>query len=111
MKGTRFVLIQSGLVGALALNGCESSGTYQLKEQEAQGLASDLATLKDRYAKLQADQEALRGEKELLQKELAALKGEAADLAKSREKLVADNKELDNVLKAKSDSLSKVIAE
>jgi chemotaxis protein MotB len=111
MKGTRFILILSGLVGALALSGCVSSGTYQLKEQEAQGLATDLAALKERHAKLQADQETLRGEKELLQKDLAALKGEAADLAKSREKLVADNKELDSVLKAKSDSLSKVIAE
>jgi chemotaxis protein MotB len=95
----------------VTLSGCVSSGKYQLKEQEAQGLASDLAELKDRYAKLQADRETLLGDKELLQKDLAVLKGEATALAKSREKLVADNKELDSVLKAKSDSLSKTIAE
>ena len=110
MKGIRLVAMLS-LVGVTALGGCVSSGKYQLKEQEAQGLASDLAGLKEQHAKLQAEQEALRGEKELLQKELATVKGEAAALTKTRDKLAADNKELDTLLKAKSDTFSKNIAE
>ena len=110
MKGIRSVAMLA-LVGLTALGGCVSSGKYQLKEQEAQGLASDLAGLKEQHAKLQAEQEALRGEKELLQKDLATAKGEAAALTKTRDKLAADNKELDTLLKAKSDTFSKNIAE
>ncbi len=99
------------VAAVLGLGGCVSSGKYQLKEQEAQGLASDLAALKDQHATLQADRDALRGEKELLAKDLATVKGEAATLQKTKEKLTADNTELDGLLKAKSDSFSKNIAD
>lgn len=110
MKRMRLVAML-GLVGMAALSGCVSSGKYQLKEQEAQGLTTELAALKEQQTKLLADHENLRGEKELLQKDLATLKGEAAELAKTRDKLAADNKELDTLLKAKSDSFSKNITE
>lgn len=110
MRRMRLVVVL-GLVGMAALSGCVSSGKYQLKEQEAQGLANELTTLKEQQTKLLADHETLRGEKELLQKDLAALKGEAAELGKTRDKLAADNKELDTLLKAKSDSFSKNITE
>lgn len=99
-------IIRMALVLALALavGGCVSSGTYQLKEQEAAQLGSELADLKLKHA-------ALGKENETLNTTIAQLKYDIAGIEKDREKLTADNKELETVLKAKSDTLSQNISE
>jgi chemotaxis protein MotB len=88
----------------LPLTGCVSSGKYHLKEQEAAQLGSDLAELKLKHA-------ALGKENGKLIADVANLKGDVAGLVKVKEKLTVDNKDLNDVLKAKSDTLSKNIAE
>jgi chemotaxis protein MotB len=89
---------------SLATAGCVSSGKYQLKEQEATQLGSDLADLKQKHA-------ALNKENDSLKEDVAKLKGNVAGLEKDKAKLTQDNKELNDLLKAKSDTLSKNIAE
>lgn len=99
------------LSSVTALSGCVTSKTYKLKEQEAATLASDLNTLRSRYQQLQTDHAALQAEKARLEQEVARLQGESTALAQLRDKLQADNRSLDAALKAKSDSLSKALAD
>lgn len=89
---------------SLALGGCVSSGKYQLKEQEATHLGSELADLKQKYTDLTTANDGLKAE-------IAKLNGNVATLTSEKDKLAADNKELNDVLKAKSDTLSKNIAD
>ncbi len=96
-------LVLAGLM-ALALNGCVSQGKYQLKEDEAKGLSGELGGLKQQYGKLSADNS-------LLKAEFDKLKAEAAGLAKENQALTKDKSELEQVLKAKSDTLSKNISD
>lgn len=103
MRKSNLVLSGVLLVG-LALGGCVSSGTYELKEQEAAKLGSDLSDLQLRHAALNRDNEKLKGD-------IALLKGDVAGLEKDKEKLSTDNRELNDLLKAKSDTLSRNITE
>lgn len=96
-------LVLAGLM-ALALNGCVSQGTYRLKENEAKGLSGELGDLKQQFGKLSADNSALKAE-------FDNLKAEAAGLAKENQALTKDKSELEQVLKAKSDTLSKNISD
>lgn len=96
---------------SLCISGCVSSGKYQLKEQEAQGLTAELGALKTEYAKLQSANETLRGEKLLLEKDLSISRKESDDLLKAKNKLIEDNREIDSMLKAKSDSFSQLATE
>jgi chemotaxis protein MotB len=89
---------------ALALNGCVSQGTFRLKEDEAKSLSGELGDLKQQYGKLSADNVALKAD-------LDKLKAEAAGLAKEKQALSKDKSELELVLKAKSDTLSRNISD
>lgn len=82
----------------LSLNGClVAESRYLKKVEEADVLTKDLNDLQLKHAKLSADNSVLKANFE-------KLKGEAADLT-------ADKIQLEEVLKAKSDTLSKSISE
>lgn len=89
---------------SLALGGCVSSGKFQLKEQEATRLGSELADLKQKYADLTTANDGLKAD-------IAKLEGTVSTLTSDKEKLTVDNRDLNEVLKAKSDTLSKNIAD
>ena len=90
---------------SLALNGClVGEGKYLKKVEEAENLDKSLVALQQQYKALNTENEGLKATVEKLNKDVAGL-------GKEKEKLIADNKELDNVLKAKSDTLSKNISE
>jgi len=96
--GKRMMLLASVVALALAMGGCTvMESTYVKKVNEADSLAKELAALQQKYADLSNENSTLKAR-------LASLTGE-------RDKLAADNRELENVLKAKSDSLSQTIVE
>lgn len=87
-----------------SLWGCVSMGRFEQKEQEAQALDRNLQSLQQQYRDLTKENEGLKARVE-------KLTGESAGLAKEKERLTVDNRELEKVLKAKSDTLSKNITE
>ena len=99
------ILLPVLLLCSLVLNGClVKESTYLKKVDEADNLNKELVALQQKYQDLTKENTGLKAQ-------LEKLSGERADLAKAKEKLTADNQELDKVLKAKSDTLSKSIAE
>ncbi len=101
----RLIMLALVVSASLVLNGClVAESRYLQKVEEADNLSKELATLQQKYQNLTAENEALKAQ-------VAKLNGTVADLAKGKEKLAADNKELEKLLKAKSDSLSQSIAE
>lgn len=93
------------VVCSINLSGClVGEGKYLRKVEEAELLHKDLSSLQQQYKALSAENEGLKGTIDNLGKEVASAH-------KDRDKLAADNRELDKVLKAKSDTLSKNIAE
>ncbi len=89
---------------AWMFGGCVSMGKYELKEKEASDVGKSLQELQKRYDDLTAENTALK-------KELEKLTGNVANLTKEKENLLADNKKLDGILKAKSDEMSKNVTE
>lgn len=97
-------LALAGLLTA-SLNGClVAESSYLKKVEEADSLARNLGELQLRYDKLASDNAALTAQ-------FDKLKSEAAGLNKDKLELTADKKQLDEVLHAKSDALSKNITE
>ncbi|HEY6007231.1 MAG TPA: OmpA family protein [Geobacteraceae bacterium] len=103
---------------SLLLGGCVSLGRFEQKEQEAQTLGDNLKALQQQHADLVKERDGLKGElaklgseRDALVKEKTALTGERDALTKEKARLLADNRELEKVLKAKSDTLSQNIAE
>ncbi|MBI5576379.1 MAG: OmpA family protein [Deltaproteobacteria bacterium] len=91
------------IVLALAIGGCTvMESTHVKKVNEADGLARELAALQQKYKDLSFENSMLKARVAVLTSDLEKASGE-------KEKLAADNKELENVLKAKSDSLSQTI--
>jgi len=99
------------LVVLSIVSGCVSSGTYRLKEQEAATLSRDLESLHTAHAALKGEHEALLKEKEKLKGELARSQEDVKTLTSRVDKLSADNRELDSLLKAKSDTFSRTVSE
>jgi chemotaxis protein MotB len=87
-----------------ALGGCVSMGKYDLKEKEANDLSRGLQELQQKHADLTRENADLKAQVE-------KLAGTVDGLMKDKEKLTADNTKLENLLKAKSDELSKNITE
>jgi len=88
----------------MALTGCVSLGEFRQKETEVANLSRELADLKQKHELLTKEHAALTAEH-------ARLKSEAQGLATDKERLSKDKAELDQLLKAKSDSLSRNISE
>lgn len=97
---TGIVRASLALCLAIGLTGCVTQGTYQKKENEAKALTGSLQTLQQQYDNLVAENGVLKSRLEKLQ-------ATADGLAKDKEKLSADKKDLEKVLTAKSDTLSK----
>lgn len=90
------------LVGMAACTRFES--TYMKKVTEAEDLRRQVTALRQEYEDLRRENGELAGRVEELSGGLAAMTAE-------RDRLAADNRELEEVLKAKSDSLSRTIVE
>jgi chemotaxis protein MotB len=89
----------------LTLSGCMvAESTYLKKSEEADSLTNQLGALNQKHVALSADNAALKAAYE-------KLKGEASGLAGDKEKLTKDKGELEQVLKAKSDTLSQNISD
>jgi chemotaxis protein MotB len=87
-----------------ALGGCVSSSKFEKKAAEADTLSKDLKALQQQYGKLTAENNTLNDQ-------YKKLNGDFAQVSIQKDKIAADRYELDKVLKAKSDSLSKTISE
>lgn len=97
-------LTLAGLV-SISLSGClVAESRYLQKVEEADSLTKELGSLKQKHAALTADNTALKAEYD-------KLTGEAAGLAKDKQALTRDKEELEQVLKAKSDTLSQNISD
>ena len=97
-------LTLAGLV-SISLSGClVAESRYLQKVEEADGLATELGSLRQKLAALTADNTALKAD-------YGKLTGEAAGLAKDKQALIKDKEELEQVLKAKSDTLSQNISD
>jgi len=97
-------LTLAGLV-SISLSGClVAESRYLQKVEEADSLSKELGGLKQKHAALTADNLALKAE-------FDKLTGEAAGLDKDKLALTRDNKELEQVLNAKSDTLSQNISD
>lgn len=90
------VFIVGGLF-LLSAGGCVSNSTYLKKVEEADGLTKDLAELQQTYKKLVQENTALKTRFNRLTEDAAVLD--------------ADKKQLEGILRAKSDTLSKNINE
>ena len=97
-------LTMTGLL-VLSLNGClVAEGRYLKKVEEADNLTKSLGDLKQKHATLIADNATLKAEYE-------KMSAEAAGLAKDKLALTKDKEELEQVLRAKSDTLSQNISD
>ena len=94
-----FVLVVIGL--SWALGGCVSMGKFDLKEKEANDTARNLQELQQKYSDLISENKS-RTEK---------LDCDVAGLSQDKETLTAENKKLTEILNAKSDELSRELAE
>jgi chemotaxis protein MotB len=90
---------------SISLSGClVAESRYLQKTEEADTLSKELGSLKQKHATLTADNTVLKADYE-------KLTGEAAGLAKDKLSLTKDKGELEQVLKAKSDTLSQNISD
>lgn len=90
------VFIVGGLF-LLSAGGCVSNSTYLKKVEEADGLSKELAELQQTHKKLVQENSALKTKFNRLTEDAAVL--------------AADKKQLEGILRAKSDTLSKNISE
>lgn len=90
---------------AMPLTGCMvAESTYLKKAGEVEGLAKNLVELQKKHAELVAGQGKLTAETEKLRADLGAA-------IKEKERLAADNAELQGVLKARPDALVKTVSQ
>ena len=95
------------LAGALifSMSGClVAESTYLRKVEESDGLTSELGALKKKHDILVTDNAALKSAHD-------KLKADASGLTNDKEKLTKDKSDLEQVLKAKADSLSQNISD
>jgi chemotaxis protein MotB len=96
-------IIAAGLL-AFSLSACVTESSFLKKTDEADSLTKELNSLKQRHTVLTSDHTVLKAEFE-------KLKNETAQLNKERLELTKDKGELEQVLKAKSDTLSQNISD
>lgn len=95
----------------ISLTGCVTSGTYQQKKTEAEGLEKSLQDQQSRNGRLAAQELQLQGEVVRLSGRIAQLSGERQALAAERDALVAGQKGLEESLRSTSDAKNQKIAE
>jgi chemotaxis protein MotB len=97
-------LVLSTITLSIALGGCVSMGTYELKEKEALSSGKSLQELKHKYADLMQENSDLRGQ---LKTSADALAGVISE----RDRYLASNSELQESLKSTADAKNSKIAE
>lgn len=101
----RFALLALLALSLLSLSGClVGEGKYLKKVEEADTLSRDLTSLQEKHQTLTAENTDLKAQ-------LTKVQGEAAALGQEKERLTADNRELEKVLQSKTDSLSQTVAD
>jgi chemotaxis protein MotB len=100
----RAVLLMFVLPVLLLSGGCVSMGVFEQKAADANGLSRELLALQKKHEELKAENSSLRNRLEKLNDDFTRVSGE-------RDKVEADRKELDRILKSKSDSASKALGE
>jgi len=95
----------------LYLTGCVTSGTYQQKKTEAEGLEKSLQEQQNRNGKLAAQELQLQGEVARLSGQIARLSGERQALLAERDALAAGQKGLEESLRSTSNAKNQKIAE
>lgn len=88
----------------LLSGGCVSSGLFEKKVAAANGLKRDLQDLQKKQEELKAENSALRDR-------LKKLDDDFSRVSSQRDRIEADRRELDRILKSKSDSASKALGE
>ena len=105
MKWKRQIVYSALLcLSLLVICSCVSKKDYLLKVDESKKLSMELEELK-------SDHNTLEEQKEACDTQVIALQGEKSDLEKENARLKGDNLELEEILKAKSDTLSKNIVD
>ncbi len=115
----RLALAATAAALLLAVGGCTvMESTYVRKAREAESLAGDLAALKKKHQELVVENDLLKTRVESQRLELAnnmaerdRIKADLAYVTGARDKAAADNRELEALLRAKSDTLSQSIGE
>jgi chemotaxis protein MotB len=92
------------IMALVLLSGCVSSGTYQQKKLQAEGLEQSLQEQQAAYTRLAAENAGLKGE-------LKRLSGELAALNLEKDALGASKKGLEESLKSTSDAKNQKIGE
>ena len=99
-----FAPVLAALILSVALGGCVSTGTYELKEKEVLSREKSLQELQQKYADLMQENSELKGRLKQSAEDLAAI-------AKERDRYVAANSGLQESLKSTADEKNKKIAE
>jgi chemotaxis protein MotB len=111
------VAIVAILIGGLS-GGCTMSSTYELKAAEAEGLVKEVGGLRQKVQELKLENENLKVRVEALRLQVGNTETERNRFEKElkyvsgvKDKLTADNQELDKQLKSKADAQSRTIGE
>ena len=100
----RFYFVYPILFVFLVFGGCVSMGKYEMKEEEADNMSRSLKDLHQKYEGLIRENSDLKSRKEKHDVEVTGL-------IKDNESLKTDNAKLNDLLRARSDDLSKEIAD
>ncbi|MBU0729565.1 MAG: OmpA family protein [Proteobacteria bacterium] len=100
----KILLLSVILLLSISAPGCVMKKTFDLKDEEAKLLDNNLQELQSNYDTLTTNSQAQANQ-------IETLNTTVKELTQDKENLIADNQQLDSILKAKSDSLSQTIAE
>ena len=109
-KRTIRCLILPALVMVVLL-GCVTREQYLMKVQESEKLSSELMALRSEYARLEGEKNDLEREKDDLEKARTEAQLKNVSMEQEIVRLKQDNTKLEEILQAKSGSLSKEISE
>ena len=111
MDGKNTAIIYLAILLTLGISGCVSKATFETMAEQANKLDTDLGDLQARHNDLQTEKSGLESDKAALLQEKAGLESDKIALTVEKEALIAGNEELENILAAKEDTLSKMITE
>lgn len=111
MSGGKMLRLGLATIIILALSGCVSKSTFENMAGQAKKLDADLTDLQGRHQALLAQQNELQANHAVLRGEKTRLEEEKSTLLAQIEALAASNRELEEILAAREDNLTRKIAE
>lgn len=111
MDGKKTAIIYLAILLTLGISGCVSKATFETMAEQANKLDTDLGDLQARHNDLRTEKSVLESDKAALLQEKTGLESDKIALTAEKEALIAGNQELENILAAKEDTLSKMITE